>query len=58
MRSWRLVVNLLTFLAITAALIDYGVVDLLGNPLRAPTTVSAVFPDASGLDQNFPCPAG
>lgn len=54
MRSWRLAVNLLTFLAITVALTVYGVVDLLGNPLRSPTTVSAVFPDASGLYQNFP----
>jgi phospholipid/cholesterol/gamma-HCH transport system substrate-binding protein len=45
----RTLANLVAFLAVTAALVAYGVVDLLGNPFNAPTTVSAVFPDASGI---------
>ncbi|MGH9083159.1 MAG: MCE family protein, partial [Acidimicrobiales bacterium] len=53
MRSWRLVANLIAFLVITVALIVYGVVDLLGDPLHSPTAISAVFPDASGLFPNF-----
>jgi virulence factor Mce-like protein len=45
----RTMVNLVAFLLVTVALIGYGVVDLLGNPLARPTNVSAVFPDASGI---------
>jgi phospholipid/cholesterol/gamma-HCH transport system substrate-binding protein len=45
----RTIVNLVAFLAVTLALVAYGFVDLLGNPLAQPTRVSAVFPDASGI---------
>ncbi|MHB8220679.1 MAG: MlaD family protein [Acidimicrobiales bacterium] len=53
MKTTRLVLNLLAFLAVTVALIAYGVVDLLGNPLDSSVHVSAVFPNASGLFANF-----
>jgi len=53
MKTSRLVLNLLAFLAVTVALIAYGVVDLLGNPLASSVHVSAVFPNASGLFTNF-----
>ncbi|MHB1963160.1 MAG: MCE family protein [Acidimicrobiales bacterium] len=53
MLSRRLVANLVAFLVVTLALVAYGVVDLLGNPLEGPTPVSANFPDASGLFPNF-----
>lgn len=45
----RTVVNLVAFLLVTCALVAYGLVDLLGNPLQPGRTVSAVFPDASGI---------
>lgn len=53
MRTWRLALNLIVFGAIALALVAYGVVDLLGNPFRSTTDVSAVFPNASGIDTNF-----
>jgi phospholipid/cholesterol/gamma-HCH transport system substrate-binding protein len=53
MLTRRLIANLIAFFLVSFALVAYGVVDLLGNPLRSPMTVSAVFPDASGLVQNF-----
>ncbi|MDA8359468.1 MAG: MCE family protein [Actinomycetota bacterium] len=53
MKTSRLVLNLLAFLVVTVALIAYGVVDLLGNPLASSLHVSAVFPNASGLFDNF-----
>jgi phospholipid/cholesterol/gamma-HCH transport system substrate-binding protein len=53
MKTGRLALNLLAFLAVTVALIAYGVVDLLGNPLASSVHVSAVFPNASGLFPNF-----
>ena len=49
----RLVVNLVVFFVVSAALIVYGVGALLGNPLRSPTSLSTVFPDASSLFPNF-----
>ena len=49
----RILVNLLVFLAASAALVAYGFVDLLGNPLAATTTVYTVLPTASGLSPNF-----
>jgi virulence factor Mce-like protein len=49
----RIVVNLVTFGMISAVLIGYGFLDLLGNPLRATTTMSTVFPTASGLSPGF-----
>lgn len=51
--SRRIAVNLLAFFLVSVVLIAYGVVDLLGNPLRSPTAVSAVFPDASGIYPHF-----
>ena len=48
MKSRRLLVNLLAFFVLSAALIVYGMLDLLGNPLAHKTTVSTVFPNASG----------
>ena len=49
----RIAINLVAFLVVSAALVVYGFVDLLGNPLRAQTTVSTVLPSASGLAPNF-----
>ncbi len=51
--SRRLIINLVVFLAVSIALIVYGYGDLIGNPLQPPTQVSAVFPNASGLYNNF-----
>jgi len=48
----RLVVNLIVFFALSAALVLFGVVDLLGSPLAHKTDVSSVFPNASGLFAN------
>ena len=53
MTNRRLIVNLTAFVLAALALIAYGMVDLLGDPLQPPMDVSAVFPDASGLYQNF-----
>ncbi len=53
MRKFRVVVNLVAFFAITLALVAYGLIDLLGNPLQSPTLVSATFPNASGVEPNF-----
>jgi virulence factor Mce-like protein len=49
----RIVVNLITFALAAAALVAYGFIDLLGNPLAATTTVYSVMPTASGLSKNF-----
>jgi virulence factor Mce-like protein len=49
----RLVINLVVFFAVSAALIVYGVGVLLGNPFRSTTNISAVFPDASSIFPNF-----
>ncbi len=49
----RIVANLVAFAVVSAALIAYGFVDLLGNPLQHGTTVSTVLPTASGLAPNF-----
>ena len=49
----RLVINLVVFFAVSAALIVYGVGVLLGNPFRPTTNISAVFPDASSIFPNF-----
>lgn len=54
MRSWRLVLNLVVFTLVAAALVVYGVVDLLGNPFQSSTRLAAVFPNASGIYTNFP----
>jgi ABC-type transporter Mla subunit MlaD len=49
----RIVINLIVFSLLAIALIAYGFFDLLGNPLAKTTTISAVFPSASGLAPNF-----
>ena len=49
----RILVNLVAFVVVSAALVAYGFLDLLGNPLRPTTTVSTVLPSASGLSPNF-----
>ncbi len=49
----RLVVNLVVFAMATAALVGYGLVDLLGNPFAKPMQISTVLPDASGLNVGF-----
>lgn len=49
----RVVVNLVAFIVFAAALVGYGLYDLLGNPFAARTTVSTVLPTASGLNTGF-----
>ena len=53
MISRRLVVNLIVFFLVSFALVAYGVVNLLGNPLQSPTTLTTEFPNASGLYPGF-----
>jgi len=49
----RLIVNLIVFFLVSFALVAYGVVNLLGNPLQSPTTLTTQFADASGLYPGF-----
>ncbi len=49
----RLIVNLVVFFAVSFGLVVYGIVNLLGNPLQSPTTLTTEFPDASGLYSGF-----
>jgi virulence factor Mce-like protein len=49
----RLVVNLIAFFLVSAVLVGYGIVSLLGDPLRSSTVLTTDFPNASGLYQNF-----
>ena len=49
MISRRLLANLIVFFLVSSALVGYGVVTLLGNPLRSPMVLTTDFPDASGL---------
>jgi virulence factor Mce-like protein len=51
--SRRLIVNLIVFFAVSFGLVVYGIVNLLGNPLQSPTTLTTRFPDASGLYSGF-----
>lgn len=53
MISRRILINLGVFVAVSTALISYGLVSLLGNPLRPPTTLYAVFPSAAGMRTHF-----
>ena len=39
----RLVVNLIVFFVVSFALVAYGIVNLLGNPLQSPTTLTTQF---------------
>jgi phospholipid/cholesterol/gamma-HCH transport system substrate-binding protein len=49
-RTW---LNLASFFLISFALVAYGYFELLGNPLAKSITISAVFPNASGVSPNF-----
>jgi len=49
----RIFINLMVFLVAAAALVAYGFLDLLGNPLASTTTVYSVLPTAAGLAPNF-----
>ena len=51
--SRRLIVNLIVFFVASFALVAYGVVNLLGNPLQSPTVLTTEFADASGLYPGF-----
>jgi virulence factor Mce-like protein len=51
--SPRLLVNLVAFFVVSFALVVYGVVSLLGNPLASSTTLSTDLPSASGLYSGF-----
>jgi virulence factor Mce-like protein len=51
--SKRLLANLIAFFLVSAVLVGYGVVNLLGDPLRSNTVLTSDFPDASGLFQGF-----
>ena len=53
MISRRIVANLIVFFVVSFALVVYGVVNLLGNPLQSPTTLTTHFADASGLYPGF-----
>ncbi len=53
MISRRVVINLIAFFSVAAALIGYGAFTLLGNPLRDAREVRVVFDDASGLLPGF-----
>jgi virulence factor Mce-like protein len=49
----RLIINLIAFFVVSFALVIYGVVNLLGNPLQSPTVLTTQFADASGLYSGF-----
>jgi phospholipid/cholesterol/gamma-HCH transport system substrate-binding protein len=49
----RLIVNMIVFFVASFALVAYGVVNLLGNPLQSPTMLTTEFPSASGLYSGF-----
>jgi virulence factor Mce-like protein len=49
----RLIINLIAFFVVSFALVVYGIVNLLGNPLQSPTTLTTQFADASGLYSGF-----
>ncbi len=53
MISRRLIVNLIVFFVASFALVGYGIVNLLGNPLQSPTVLTTEFADASGLYPGF-----
>ncbi|MHB8293993.1 MAG: MCE family protein [Acidimicrobiales bacterium] len=49
----RVVANLAVFLVLTAVLVSYGIVSLLGNPFAHRQTAYVIFPTASGIRHNF-----
>lgn len=52
--SPRIVVNLIAFFVLSAALVLYGLVALFGNPTRHRDVVYVDLPDAGGLHTGFP----
>jgi phospholipid/cholesterol/gamma-HCH transport system substrate-binding protein len=53
MISRRVVINLVVFFVVAAALVGYGAFTLLGNPLRDAREIRTTFDDASGLLPGF-----
>ena len=53
MISRRVIINLVAFFVIAAALVSYGAFTLLGNPFRDARQVEVAFDDASGLLPGF-----
>src|SRR5688572_8402696 len=53
MLSKRVLINLGVFFGLSFGLVLYGAVTLLGNPLAERRTATAVFPDASGILEDF-----
>ena len=49
----RLIINLIAFFVVSFVLVVYGIVNLLGDPLQSPTTLTTQFADASGLYSGF-----
>jgi virulence factor Mce-like protein len=49
----RLIINLIVFFVVSFALVGYGIVNLLGNPLQSPTMLTTNFPNASGVYAGF-----
>jgi virulence factor Mce-like protein len=49
----RVLINLLAFFVVAAALVGYGAFTLLGNPFRDPRQIKTTFDDASGLLPGF-----
>jgi phospholipid/cholesterol/gamma-HCH transport system substrate-binding protein len=49
----RIIANLVVFLLVSAVLITYGAVTLLGNPLEHGDRISTTFDDASGVLPGF-----
>jgi phospholipid/cholesterol/gamma-HCH transport system substrate-binding protein len=49
----RIIANLVVFLLVSAALVTYGAVTLLGNPLRDGDRISTTFDDAAGVLPGF-----
>lgn len=52
--SPRIIVNLIAFFALSAALVLYGLVSLFGNPTRHRDVLYIDLPDAGGLHSGFP----
>jgi virulence factor Mce-like protein len=52
--SPRIIVNLVAFFLLSAALVLYGLVALFGNPTRHRDVVYVDLPDAGGLHNGFP----
>jgi virulence factor Mce-like protein len=53
MISKRVIANLVAFFVVSFGLVAYGALTLLGNPMADRRTVTTVFPDASGVLEDF-----